>query len=63
MDYYQMLEDFELIKNSFVDKGIPVILNKVGVLTEEKKEIKSIREYLYVLFSLSLDYDGIMSCL
>ena len=63
MDYYQMLEDFELIKKSFVDKGIPVILNKVGVLTEEKKEIKSIREYLYVLFSLSLDYDGIMSCL
>jgi len=63
MDYYQMLEDFELIKKSFVDKGIPVILNKVGVLTEEKKEIKSIREYLYVLFTLSLDYDGIMSCL
>jgi hypothetical protein len=35
----------------------------VGVLTEEKKEIESIREYLYMLFTLSLDYDGIMCCL
>jgi len=62
-DYYQILEDFELMKSSFVDKGIPVIINEVGVLTEEKKEIKSIREYLYMLFSLSSDYDGIMCCL
>ena len=51
------------MKRSFVDKGIPVIINKVGVLTEEKKEIKSIREYLYMLFALSFDYDGIMCCL
>jgi hypothetical protein len=62
-DYYQLFEDFELMKRSFVDKGIPVIINAVGVLTEEKKDIKSIREYLYMLFSLSLDYDGIMCCL
>jgi hypothetical protein len=51
------------MKRSFVDKGIPVIINKVGVLTEEKKEIESIREYLYMLFTFSLDYDGIMCCL
>ena len=63
LDYYQILEDFELMKNSFVDKGIPVIINEVGVLTEEKKEIESIREYLYMVFSLSSDYDGIMCCL
>jgi hypothetical protein len=63
MDYYSIFENFELMKSSFVDKGIPVIINEVGVLTEEKKEIQSIREYLYFLFSLSLDYDGIMCCL
>jgi hypothetical protein len=63
MDYYSLLEDFKLMKRFFVDKGIPVIINKVGVLTEEKKEIESIREYLYMLFSLSLDFDGIMCCL
>jgi hypothetical protein len=62
-DYYQLFEDFELMKRSFVDKGIPVIINAVGVLTEEKKDIKSIREYLYMLFSLSLEFDGIMCCL
>ena len=62
-DYYQMLENFELMKSCFVDKGIPVIINEVGVLTEEKKEIVSIREYLYMVFSFSSDYDGIMCCL
>ena len=62
-EYFKMTEDFELIKRTFVDKGIPVIINKVGVLTEEKKEIRSIREYLYILFSLSLESDGIMCCL
>ena len=62
-DYYSMFEDFELMKRCFVDKGIPVIISEVGVLTEEKKEIESIREYLYMLFSLSSDYDGIMCCL
>jgi endoglucanase len=62
-DYYQMFDNFELMKRSFIDKGIPVIINKVGVLTKEKKEIESIREYLYMLFSLSLDNDGIVCCL
>ena len=63
MDYYSMFEDFELMKKSFIDKGIPVIISEVGVLTKEKKEIESIREYLYMLFSISSDYDGIMCCL
>ena len=62
-EYDNMFEDFELIKRSFIDKGIPVIINEVGVLTEERKEIESIREYLFMLFSLSSDYDGIMCCL
>jgi hypothetical protein len=62
-DYNKLFEDFKLIKSSFIDKGIPVIISEVGVFTEEKKEIESIREYLYVLFSISLDYDGIMCCL
>ena len=37
-DYYQMFDDFELMKKSFVEKGIPVIINEVGVLTKEKKK-------------------------
>ena len=63
MDYKNIFEDFELMKNSFVNKGIPVIISEVGVYTEQRKQIESIREYLYILFSLSLDYDGIICCL
>jgi len=63
LDYKNMFEDFELMKRNFVNKGIPVIMSEVGVFTKEKREIESIREYLYMLFSLSLDYDGIMCCL
>ena len=63
MEYQQIIEDFELMKSYFVDKGIPIIINEVGVLTEEKKEIESIREYLYMIFSISSEYEGIMCCL
>ena len=62
-EYNEMIVNFEIMKNYFVDKGIPVILTEVGVLTEEKKEIESIREYLYSIFSFSVDYSGIMTCL
>ena len=62
-EYFQLITDFEIMKNTFVKKGIPVIITEVGVLTEEKKKLESIREYLYTVFSISSDYDGIMSCL
>ena len=62
-EYQQIIEDFELMNSYFVDKGIPIIINEVGVLTEEKKEIESIREYLYMIFSISSEYEGIMCCL
>ena len=62
-EYLQIITDFELIKNNFVNKGIPVIINEVGVYTEQRRKLESIREYLYTIFSLSSDYDGIMCCL
>ena len=36
------------------NKGIPIIISEIGVLTEENKDIKSIREYLFTVFSLFL---------
>jgi len=63
LEYQQLIDDFELMKSYYIDKGIPIIINEVGVLTEEKKEIESIREYLYMIFSISSEYDGIMCCL
>ena len=62
LDYKNLFVDFELMKRYFVNKGIPVIISEVGVFTNEKREIESIREYLYMQFSFSLEYDGIMCC-
>ena len=62
-DYNNMISKFETIKSSFIDKGIPVIITEIGVLTEQQKKPESIREYLYAHFSMSADYNGLMSCL
>jgi endoglucanase len=62
-DYKELYVYFQTFKELFVDKGYPVIINEVGVLTEDKKDIKSIREYLYSVFSITRSFDGIMSCL
>ena len=62
-EYFKIITDFEIMKNNFVNKGIPIIISEIGVLTEERKNIESIREYLYMIFSISSDYDGIMPCL
>ena len=62
-DYNELFTDINIIKSYFLDKNIPVIITAAGVLTEEKKDIRSIREYLYVLFSISVEYKGMMICL
>ena len=62
-DYKEMFTNFETMKKSFVDKGIPIIITEVGVYTEQKKETESIEEYLFFFFSLSNSYNGISSCL
>ena len=62
-EYFQMITEFEMMNNTFLSKGIPIIISEAGVLTEQKKTIESIREYLYFLFSISSDYEGIMPCL
>jgi endoglucanase len=62
-DYKEMVTNFETMKKAFADKGIPVILGEVGVLTEESKDKDSIREFLYAQYSFTADYDGFMSVL
>lgn len=63
VDYKDVFTDFQTMKALFVDKKIPVIITETGVLTEQKKEKQSIRDYLHFVFSLSAVSDGIMSCL
>ena len=62
-NYKELLENFIKLKNFYVNKGIPVVIGEVGVETESTKELSSIREYLYSVFSLSIEYEGIMACL
>ena len=62
-EYNELLRNFNTLKEFYVDKNIPVIIGEVGVVTEYNRELSSIREYLYVILSLSSDYDGIMVCL
>ena len=47
-DYKEMVTNYETMKKAFVDKGIPVILGEVGVLTEEQKK-KILLENFYML--------------
>ena len=62
-EYKELIENFNKLKKFYINNGIPVIIGEIGVLTEDNKEITSIREYLYAVFSLSNEYEGIMSCL
>ena len=63
IEYNQMIVNFELMKSNFLDKGIPIIIGEISVLTENEKEIYSIREFLYSIFSMAADYKGLMACL
>ena len=62
-EYKELLQNFVTLQNFYVSKGIPVVIGEVGVITEESKELASIREYLYSIFSLASEYEGIMACL
>ena len=61
-DYYYIYEDFNNFKNKFMDKGIPVIVGEAGILTNNSNA-NLFSQFLYVLFSMSYEYDGIMACL
>ena len=62
-DYKEMFTHFETLNKVFLNNGIPIIITETGVLTGEKKESESIRNYLFTVFSMSGSYDGIMACL
>jgi len=61
-DYYYLYEDFKNLKTMFMDKGIPIIIGEAGILTTNGNT-DLMMQFLYVLFSKSNEYDGIMACL
>ena len=61
-DYFYMYDDFRSYKRMFMDKEIPVIIGEAGILSN-KGNPNLFSEFLYILFSMSYEYDGIMACL
>jgi len=61
-DYEELVMNFALLKEYFIDKGIPIIIGEAGIITNYNN-ITSFMEFIYALFSLSYEYFGIMPCL
>ena len=62
-DYKEIRNKMEMLKQIFIDKGLPVILGEVGILSKYNNNVNSKREFLYTLFSLTKEFNGIMACL
>ena len=62
-DYKQLLKNFDFLKKNYIDEGIPVINSQVGIVTEKDFDFNSMKEFLYTIFLISAEYDGIMCCL
>lgn len=59
----EMVNSFEKMKSTFVDKGIPVIVGEYGVLTNEGKDVDSIHEFNKTVATLGKSYSGIATYL
>ena len=62
-NYKNVINTFDILKKKFIDKGFPVIFGEVGILNDYIKKNNSIEQFLYTLFSMSNDYEGILPCL
>ena len=63
IDYKEMITHYKALQKTYLDIGIPIILTEIVVLTEEKKELESMKKYLFAVFSMSGSYNGILSYL
>ena len=52
----ELNKNFDLIKSSLIDKGIPVIIGEYGAPTENK-EISSVRNFIYSVCKAAYDRD------
>jgi len=62
-NYKGIIRFFDYLKENFAEKGFPVIIGEVGILNDYIKENNSIEQFIYTLFSLSYEYEGILPCL
>ena len=62
-NYKDIIISFDNLKKQFIDKGVPVIFGEVGILNDYIKKNNSIEQFLYTVFSMSIEYKGILPCL
>ena len=62
-NYKDIVSNFDIMKNKFIDKGFPVIIGEVGFLNDNIRKNNSIEQFLFTIFSLSNEYEGILPCL
>ena len=53
-DYDELITNFEILKNIFINKNIPIILSEVGVKTEEKKDLNQLENFYMLFFQCQL---------
>ena len=61
--YKSIVEQFDLLEQFFIHTGIPVIIGEAGIINNYNNNTNSYKEFLYTIFSLSSEYNGIMTCL
>ena len=61
-DYKEIMYHFNILKRMLIDKGFPVIIGEIGIYNKNKDE-NSAREFLYSIFSISSEHEGILPCL
>ena len=61
-DYKNIMFYFSILRRVLVDKGFPVVIGEVGIYNKHSEK-NSIRQFLYTIFSISSENEGILPCL
>ena len=61
-DYKEIMNYFTKLKRILIDKGYPVVIGEIGIYNKYSDK-NSIRQFLYTIFSISSENEGILPCL
>ena len=61
-DYKNIMNYFSKLKKLLIDKGFPVVIGGIGIFNKHSEK-DSIIQFLYTIFSISSENEGILPCL
>jgi hypothetical protein len=61
-DYKNIANFFSNVKRILINKGYPVVIGEIGIYNKYLEK-SSIRQFLYTIFSISSENEGILPCL